>query len=227
MQAKNINFLLGNHVDGLIITPTMSDYKKLIELKENKFPVVQVDEFIDKLNIDYVVTDNYKGSGEAVTYLIGKGHRKIAYLAGPNKLWSCKERLKGYKDTLKINGIPPKEESILFTNASFNDGYEKTKKLLQCTEKPEVIYTVNGTVAAGAIRALVDAGLEIPKDIAIMGFDDLKISNLFSKPLTTMHQKKYQMGKLAAKILIDKINDMNYPVQNIVFEPKIIIRESC
>ena len=226
MQIKNINFLLENHVDGLIIVPTLSDFKILNELKEKKFPIIQVDEFIKGLDVDYVVTDNFKGAKEAVSYLIKKGYRKIAYLAGPQNLWSCQERLKGYKKVLEANNIPIQEKYILFTDASFKSGYEITKKLLNFDEKPEVIFTVNDTVAAGVIKAFYESGIKVPDDIAIMGFDDLEMTALLPKPLTTMHQKKYQLGKLAANILINRIKNKDLPLQNIVLEPNLIIRES-
>ena len=225
-QIKNINFLLENHVDGLIIVPTLSDFKILNELKEKKFPIIQIDEFIKDLDVDYVVTDNFKGAQDAVSYLIKKGYKKIAYLAGPQNLWSCQERLKGYKKVLEANNIPIQEKYILLTDASFKSGYEITKKLLNFDEKPEVIFTVNDTVAAGAIKAFYESGVKIPDDIAIMGFDDLEMTALLPKPLTTMHQKKYQMGKLAANILINRIKNKDLALQNIVLEPNLIIRES-
>ncbi|MCL5073061.1 MAG: LacI family transcriptional regulator [Actinobacteria bacterium] len=226
MQIKNINFLLENHVDGLIIVPTLSDFKILNELKEKKFPIIQVDEFIKDLDIDYVVTDNFKGAQEAVSYLIKKGYKKIAYLAGPQNLWSCQERLKGYKKVLEANNIPIQEKYILFTDASFKSGYEVTKKLLNFDERPEVIFTVNDTVAAGAIKAFYENDIKVPEDIAIMGFDDLEMTALMPKPLTTMHQKKYHMGKSAANILINRLKNKDLPLQKIVLEPNLIIRES-
>ena len=223
-ENRYINFLSQKRVDGIILIPVKPkacDYKKIIE----NVPLVMVDNYVNDLEISYVGNDNYAGARKIVTHMIKQGYRKIGVILGDQSSSASNERLKAYKDVLIENSIEINEEILLSSSATFEDGFKLAKVLIN--QKVEAIFTINDSVAMGVMKYCHMNDIHIPKDIGIAGYDDIEQAAMLPVPLTTIHQRKFELGRIAAKILIDEINDNKSTKQKIILQPKLIIRKSC
>ncbi len=199
-------------VDGFLISPTFeaknSDHLKA--LADNNIPLVIFDRDCEELEVDKVFVDEYSGAFQAVEYLIKTGCRRIAHITGPQSLSTAKHRLRAYKDALIKYGLPLKEEYIVESSGfAPENGIEPTNKLLALPEPPDAIFTINDGVAIGSMYVIKDAGISIPEQISVIGFDDDPHSCYFSPSLTTVWQPTYELGMLSARILMKRINTNN------------------
>jgi len=223
-ENRYIDFLSQRRVDGIILIPVKpkaEDYKKIIK----NVPLVMVDNYVNDLEISYVGNDNYAGARKIVSHMIRQGYRKIGMILGDEYSSASNERLNGYKDVLIENNIEIKNEILLYSSANFDDGFKLTEILIK--QKVEAIFTINDTVAMGVMKYCHMNNIQIPKDIGIAGYDDIEQAAMLPVPLTTVHQRKFQLGKTAAKILIDEINNNQSAKQRIILQPELIIRKSC
>ncbi|MBC8062806.1 MAG: LacI family DNA-binding transcriptional regulator [Clostridiaceae bacterium] len=223
-ENRYINFLAQRRVDGIILIPVkpkVEDYKKIIE----SIPLVMADNYVNDLEISYVGNDNYAGARKIVSHMLKQGYRKIGVILGDKSSSASNERLMAYKDVLIENNIEIKEEILLNSNATFEDGFKLTEKLIN--EKVEAIFTINDSVAMGVMKYCHMNNIQIPKDIGIAGYDDIEQAAMLPVPLTTVHQRKFELGKTVAKILIEEINNNQSAKQKIILQPELIIRKSC
>ncbi|MGV8984423.1 LacI family DNA-binding transcriptional regulator [Clostridium sp.] len=223
-ETRNINFLSQKRVDGIILIPVkpkVSDYEKIIK----NVPLVMVDNYVNDLDISYVGNDNYAGSRKIVSHMLGQGYRKIGVILGDESSSASNERLKAYKDLLIENNIEINLEILLNSSATFEDGFKLAKILID--QKVDAIFTINDTVAMGVMKYCHMNNIQIPKDIGIAGYDDIEQAAMLPVPLTTIHQRKFQLGNIAAKILMDEINNNESAKQKIILQPELIIRKSC
>ncbi|MGH4141007.1 LacI family DNA-binding transcriptional regulator [Clostridium sp.] len=223
-ETRYINFLSQKRVDGIILIPVKpkaSDYKKIIE----NVPLVMVDNYVNDLDISYVGNDNYVGSRKIVSHMLSKGYRKIGVILGDESSSASNERLKAYRDLLIENNIEINVEILLNSSATFEDGFKLAKILID--QKVDAIFTINDTVAMGVMKYCHMNNIQIPRDIGIAGYDDIEQAAMLPVPLTTIHQRKFELGKIAAKILMDEINNNESAKQKIILQPELIIRKSC
>lgn len=165
----------------------------------------------------------------ATEYLIKSGNRKIATITGPDldRIVDSKERLKGFKECLIDNHLELKPEYIQNGNFSYESGYLATKKLLALDNPPEAIFIAEDQMALGAISAATELEKNIPNDLAIIGFDNIIQAKYSNPKLSTVSQPKTEMGKKAAEILINLIEGNAINERQVIFKPKLIIRETC
>ncbi len=230
-EREEIELLREHKVAGLIITPAHDrgdvDIDILLQLKEDKVPFVLIDKKIDSLECNFVGTDDIKGAYEAVTHLIKLGHKRIAYIMGEKNASTNKDRLQGYIDALRDNGLIYAPELIVGDGFIEEYGYRAAKELLGLDEKPTAIFTITDMAAIGALQAITEMGLKVPEDIALVGFCDNKGSSTLSVPLTTVRQPAREIGRQAAQILLEEIeNEISEP-KKIVLKPELIVRKSC
>jgi DNA-binding LacI/PurR family transcriptional regulator len=231
-EINNIDVLISHRVAGLLIsvssTTTNSDH--FIRFKQRGIPLVFFDRVCTDVNVSTVVVDDHDGAFHATEYLIGKGHRCIGHLGGPESLSIGRLRFEGYCDALKEHGIPICEDRIVRGGLNEEDGTESASKLLeQAKDIPDALFCVNDPVAMGAIIHLKQKGFQIPKDIAIVGFTDSPMAEIMEPPLTTMRQPAYDIGKTAAELLVDQIQNpshRSHPVHK-VLKTELIIRKSA
>lgn len=212
-------------VDGLILAGCDIPGDLIVALKAHGVSLVLVDNHLDK--VDSVFTDNIGGAREAVTHLIRLGHKKIGFVCEWFDDLSFAERFEGYKlalqehgltydENLAAEGLPRKEGS----------GYVAMRKLLE-RNIPSAVFAANDTTAAEAIRVIKERGLTVPEDIAIVGFDDGAVALHTEPPLTTMHVFRERMGAMAARRLLELIEDPNQPPIHTKLSAQLIIRSSC
>jgi len=213
--------------DGLILLITKIDDPFLGELAESGYPYILVSfrKFGD--NYNFIDSENIKGAEIAVEHLYRKGHRKIAFVAGSMDEMNALDRLKGYKRALKKYSLPFKEDYVVYGDFDKETAYENSKRLLELKDRPTAIFSSDDYMALGVIEQIRNHGLSVPKDIAVVGFDNINIGE-FSKPaLTTVEQPIYDMGRASADALLNLIKKSKKRPIRMMFKTQLIIRESA
>lgn len=227
-EVDYFNLLLAKRVDGIIIAPVSDDTTKFVEKFTDRLPIVFLGTRLDGEKYNYVVIDNIKG-GEMITeYLIGLGHRKIAFIGGTKDSSTFSDRVKGYKNALIKNNIDIDEKMVNICGYRRIDGSNAIKVMAKESNVPTAIFAVNDLVALGIIDAAEEIGLSIPQDISLVGFDDIPYASLPKIRLTTVSQPKDHIGREAVRILLEKIENKNNNtgLQRII-QPELIVRSSC
>jgi LacI family transcriptional regulator len=231
LQKPFIDLLRSKGVDGIIFTSVEIDDPDIQPLLDDNFPFVlvnrrTVNHELEK-KIDYVVLDNFSGGYMAMQHLQKLGHSRIAIIAGSFAISTAMERTEGAKRAMSDCGLTIEPELTVECHFSKEKAYEATMNLLAHDSPPTAIFAQNDYMALGIREAVIEAGLIIPDDIALMGFDDIAASALRGIELTTISQKKYEMGTMAIEILCKKIEDGAAPVSQIILPPEIVVRKSC
>ena len=214
-------------IDGLIMAPVSGDHAFLNKLFSGYYPVVFVDRKPKGYNADCVLSDNTKGVYDAVDMLIRKGHTRIGIIIGLPGLTSMEERLSAYKKALNSHQLKIDGYLIKKANGTFEGGYKSTKELLKNTDIT-ALFVINNVMTIGAIKYLKEKQVAIPRDIAIIGFDDYKWSSIIEPPLSMVKQPAYAIGEKASILLIKRIKKIetgNYKEYRL--PTKLVIRDSC
>ncbi|WP_203340369.1 LacI family DNA-binding transcriptional regulator [Planococcus beijingensis] len=210
--------------DGIISMDPAVNVETLKELAENH-AIIQCSEYGGGIGIPYVTIDSEEASYHAVKHLIQIGHRKIALMNSDEKFLYARERRMGYERALQEHGIPLDGEYIFYTQElGFEQGQQTMKKILQLQDRPTAVFAVSDLLAIGALKEINAAGLHVPEDVAVVGFDKIDFSNMTNPALTTVAQPMYKMGTVAARMLIEKIQGKT--VDSIVLGHELVIRES-
>jgi len=222
-----IQVLLAEKVAGVIISPTDEDGITCKTLVESGVPLVAMDRRLRRLEVDTVVVDNVLGAYEAVSHLIQLGHRRIGLIGGPVHITTGRERQEGYKKALTEHGIGLDEGLIKIGDFKQGSGYQMACELLETDDPPTAIFTANNLMTLGALNAIHEKGLNIPRDVAIVGFDDMPWAPSLDPPLTAVAQPTYELGCTAANLLLQRIADKDREIVEMKLEPTLIIRASC
>jgi len=214
-------------VDGLLVTPVQNKHQSIMVLKRKRIPFVLLCRYFDLIEADSVATDDVHGAFTANEHLINRGHSRILFLNGPMYVSSARERLAGYKRALMENGIEFNDSLVRKGNLTMEDGYRIMRENLSKGRiKFTAVFTYSDFVALGAMKAVEEKRLRIPKDIAIVGFDDVNFSSLLRTPLTTVHVPKYEIGQESMRLLCEKIEKGINEPRKIFLKTKLIVRES-
>lgn len=210
--------------DGVISMDPAVNVETLKELAEN-YAIIQCSEYGGGIGIPYVTIDSEEASYRAVKHLIQIGHQKIALMNSDEKFLYARERRMGYERALQEHGILLNQDHIFYTQElGFEQGQLAMKKILQLEDRPTAVFAVSDLLAIGALKEINAAGLHVPKDMAVVGFDKIDFSNMTNPALTTVAQPMYKMGTVAARMLIDKIQGKT--VDSVVLGHELVIRES-
>ncbi|MDD5423909.1 MAG: LacI family DNA-binding transcriptional regulator [Candidatus Omnitrophica bacterium] len=196
-------------------------------LGKSDIPYVVVNGTYDEPRINYISVSNRTGAHDAVKYLIGMGHSRIATIHGALNIQSGRERLEGYTQALEESGIPVSRDLILDGNFFRKTAYEKMTALLGAKEPPTAVFVASDEMALGAIKAVKDKGLNVPGDISLVGFDDNPMCSELSPKLTTVRQPITEMGRLAAETIIKLIDKEEKPGVKKTLATELITRDSC
>lgn len=230
---------LANHsVDGIIVATRSNEGgdKYLRGIVESNVPVVVIGRDFQHENVDYVSPDNLEGGFEATQHLIDLGHRRIGFVGANLKGGSNLKRLQGYLKALEKHGIEIDERLITGRNEDVSEvpgysteeiGFEGMKRLLSLPKPPTAVFARNDFTAIGAMSAIKEAGLGVPEDIAIVGFDDISLATRTSPPLTTVRQPMRLEGRLAAELLLERIEGgEKISRRERILNCELIVRES-
>jgi LacI family transcriptional regulator/LacI family purine nucleotide synthesis repressor len=225
INHMSLNQLIQYRVDGLILIGYIS--AELINLiKKKEIPYVLINNSTNVENATNVINDDYNGAYDAAIHLIQKGYINIAYLSGPIEHMSYKRRLDGFQAALHENGLRIDQHNLYISDSTAEGGKDGAMKILQSKNMPDAVFASNDMMAIGALQVFNSAGLKIPNDIAVMGFDDIYMSQYTVPPLSTVHVDKIQIGSIAMKKLYAMMNDDNYINECTVIPAKVVIRNS-
>jgi len=227
MEIDSLRLLQNRNVDGLIISSVGQDGKHLERLHQQGIPMVVVDRSFPDLKCPSVVSDNYQGALDAVSYLIQNGHRMIACLQGLRHTSPNEDRVRGYRDAHQRHHLAVDEALIVGDSFGENSGYIETKILLKRVNRPTAIFAVSNLISLGVLRAVAEEGLHIRNDISIISFDDQPYSNYLATPMTTVAQQNSEIGKIACKMLLEQIRTKKpFEAKAVVIPTKLIVRQS-
>ena len=219
-----LDFLTEGRVDGIIILPVKpqkEDYENIIK----QIPILMVDNYAEGLDVNFVGNDNYNGGTIVVEHLIKQGYKKIGVILGGEKSTASNERFRAYKDVLRKNNIKFDMDIVMFSNATFEDGFRLGEKLIK--KGVDSIFTINDTVALGVVKYCYLNGITIPQDLGITGYDNIEHGSLLPVPLTTVDQNTKLIGEKTVELLMNLINGNTVKNKFITIEPKLIVRKSC
>lgn len=174
-----------------------------------------------------VVPDDNYGAGLAVDHLIRLGHGSIAYINGLESWHNSQERLAGYVNTLQKHGLPMTKDWIQPGDWEVEGGYSAAQKLMQLPNRPTAIFAANDLMALGAIYAIQDAGLGVPHDIAVVGYDNREFTGIVRPNITTVVMPVYEMGRIAAEILLQQIVEGAGESEEVKVKGELIVRDTC
>jgi DNA-binding LacI/PurR family transcriptional regulator len=221
-----ISLLLSEEVAGLVIAPCVEESEALQAAVESGLSVVVIDRRMSKPITDVVLADNQQGARLAIQHLLQQNHRRIAIINGPQHLTSGRERYQGYLQMLNEACIPHNPSLIRFGDFQQDSGYELMRDLIAHNELPFAVFIANNLMTIGALNAIHEAGLVIPDDIAVIGFDDLPWAISLNPSLTTVSQPAFDIGIHAAELLFNRITYPDRPARTIVLNTQLVIRES-
>ncbi len=222
-----IDILKSEAVNGFIVAPVHDEDEKVVELIRSGYQIVCVDRGLSTEEVDVVQVNNEEGAYEAVKHLILLGHRRIAHIGGKRQIPTTQARIRGYKRALAEHQLPIDPDLILNRESNYESGLQLSAQLLASPQPPSAIFTGNNLLTLGALQTIHSMHLNIPKDIAIVGFDDMYWSASLNPPLTAVRQDGYEIGRRATDLLIERILEPNRPKVKVTLDTKLIVRKSC
>ena len=220
-ERRYVVLLNGSITDGVIVvTPAATDFF-------TDAPVVAIDPNNASPNCPAIMSTNLVGALDAMTYLTGLGHQRIGFITGRLELVSGSQRLQGYKEGLAAAGIALDEELIQIGDYTTEPAVECARALLSLSNRPTAIFASNDMTAMGVYQAAREAGLCIPQDLSVIGFDNLRESTFLSPPLTTVDQFLSEMGSIAVDMLMKMIRGESIDLNPHVISTRLVVRDSC
>ncbi|MFC4599552.1 LacI family DNA-binding transcriptional regulator [Cohnella hongkongensis] len=226
---KYLRLLEQKSVDGVLIGTGMENGEALSQLAEKSVPIVMIARESADVSAHCVLTDDFKGGSLAAEHLLALGHSRMAVLSEHDEVSSSVERVRGFRFALFEAGIALPEESIAICDSSIKAGKEAAAAWLEREEgRPSALFCCNDLLAIGALQAAREAGVRVPEQLSIIGFDDTILSTVTHPALTTIAQPMEQMVKLAFDLLVggEGHGDSSSIRQRIVMPPGLIVRES-
>lgn len=226
-QSFYNRILRSRHFDGVIMLSSDVDDPILPLLIQDRTPLVLIGHHPFFQNLNTVDVENRAGARQAVTHLLSLGYRRVATITGSLQMIAGMDRRDGYKQALLEAGIDINSELIIDGGFTREGGYAAMQRLLALERRPQAVFVAADSMASGALRAIREAGLTAPEDIALVSFDDLPLAAYAEPPLTTVHQPIAEMGATAVKVLIDQIEDPERAPVTVRLPTHLVVRSSC
>jgi len=222
-----LELVRAKRIDGLILSGPRFDDEALLSLEQDHFPTVLMGQ-LPKTDFYSVDIDNYSASQQAVEHLVKLGHKRIACISNaPPSYTAAADRLDGYRETLKTHGFPYDEALVRYGDFDPESGFQQMKDLLSLKKHPSAVFVASDVVAIGAKAAIVEKGLKIPQDIALVGFDDVPLARYLDPPLTTVRLPASELATRASQMLIQLIQGESPAEKQVLLESQLIVRQSC
>ena len=227
LELELCMLMLSKQVDAIMITPSgLSSCEKYNAILEKQTPIVFMDNYVPGCGVDTVMVNNVEASVEACDHLIKLGHKDIAFISGPANRISSDFRTKGFQKAMeeKLGASDPIIKRGDHTQTS---GYACMKELLQMPKIPTAVYIANNLMTVGALGAIKEAGLRIPEDISVLGFDDMYWYSITQPSLTAIDQPAFEIGRTAAKRVVMRLKNKKQPSPEIIeMKARLIVRDS-
>jgi len=232
-EKQYIEMLRSKGVDGIIFSSAHMEDPNIVSLAEEGFPIVLVNRRtyhpVVKERVDYVGVDNIRGGYLAVEHLIRLGHERIGVIGGSSESSVGVERLEGGRRALQAYGLKARDDYFVEGNFLKKSGYQRGKEFLQMGERPTAIFATNDYMALGVYQAFLEEGCRIPEEVALVGFNDIEFASIIGIELTTIGQKKFEMGAIAVEMLVERIERGNERrlSREMLLNPELIVRRTC
>jgi LacI family transcriptional regulator len=229
-EKRLLELLQEQGVRGIIISPTGKDPAPLLEVSRRGTPVVLIDQPRGRLDLCAVSVDDVLGGRLAAEHLLALGHRRIAYLSGTVNPDPVARRRRGVRDALRAAGLEPDRalfdvEVPVHPPSLADAAAGAVGAILSAVPRPTAVICLNDSAALGLLDGLAAAGVRVPADISVMGYDDLQFAARLAPPLTTVSQPKYQLGHAAADLLLDEAR-AGHTHRETTFQPSLVVRSS-
>lgn len=221
-EREYIDELQKRQISGLILKRTR-EYT-IYTKQDLQVPTVLIENWHSSCDFSYVEVDDRKGGSMATSHLLECGYKNIAFLGGFKSSRSCIMRVKGYIDVLKEHNLPVIKNRILYGEFSSKSGYEMTKTALKRDPKIDAFFTNNDVIALGALQYLDEAGIKVPEEIGVVGFDNISLASMPRISLTTINQPKAILGRNAFDMLLEQID--GNAGKRLIYQPELIKRNT-
>lgn len=218
--------LAEKQVDGVIFGTAGTSTEAIRLLQQRGMPLVVIDRRVSAVQVDLVLADNVQGGTLATRHLLELGHRRIGHITGNIEVSSFAERLEGYRQALQAAGIPEDDQLVVPGSARADGGRQAARDLLALRDRPTAIFACIDLLTLGVMREAAGLGIDVPKDLSVVGFDDIALASMLTPPLTTVAQPKQEMGRLAAEMLLERIHDPDQAARKQVLDVELIVRGS-
>jgi len=232
-EVNNMQFLASRSIDGCLVSVATEtrDYSHFTALYDRGFPIVCFDRVVDGINSHKVTIDNFKGAYDATAHLIANGYTKIASLSNSSSLSITTDRLAGYTKAMEDHGLNPKDQWMKFClhgGLLYHEVEDAMSGLFNNSEKPDAVFAAGDKLTTGCMRYCKLHNIAVPRDLAIIGFSNLDLTELLSPPLSVVRQPAFEMGKVAAELLIKTIEAKRAVTEfeNRILPAELFIRES-
>ena len=225
-QAAYLRVLAERRIDGLIFVVTGSDAVVRATLGGINTPLVLLDREVSGVSGDLVEVNHVLGSQMATRHLLELGHPRVACISGPPGLSPSSQRRAGWKDALEKAGVERTESDLARGDFTARGGYLAMQALLKRRPRPTAVFACNDLMAFGALTAAREAGIAVPQQLSIVGFDDIDLAAFSAPPLTTVAQPKKQIGTVAADLLLDRVSNARTDNRQMILDPELRVRAS-
>ncbi|MFI0430213.1 LacI family DNA-binding transcriptional regulator [Mariniflexile sp. HMF6888] len=229
-ECSNIDTLLFTQVDGIIAsmaneTISLDFYEKI---KSKGIPLILFDRGENDLNVDYIGINDYDSSHMIVEHLVQQGCKRIAHIGGYRHTRIFNNRIRGYIDAIKKHHLPLDETLLIESSLTLEDGRDKMMQLLNLKNRPDAVYVAGDYAALGALQVLKENNIEIPNDIALVGFGNEPFTSMVTPSISSINQHSDEIGKLAAQTFLQRVNDLKtkQTLNKIILDAKLIVRDS-
>jgi len=213
-------------IDGAIVAAAQLNEPFVEELSNGPVPFVLLERPVDGERAASVQANSRLGGMQGVNYLVSRGYQHITFISGKLSWASAHQRQEGYRQGMIAAGLA-EQIKIIPGDWSLESGRRAAFELLQSPDPPEAIFVANDVAAIGVLLAARELGLSIPKDVAVMGYDDFSSASLVSPSLTTIHMPAYEIGLKAAELMLNYQQNGSFPTQNILLDTHIVVRGSA
>jgi LacI family transcriptional regulator len=222
-----LELVRAKRIDGLILSGPRFDDEALLALESDHFPTVLMGH-LPETNFYSVDIDNVSAAEQAVNHLIKLGHRRIACITNALPSYTAAaDRLRGYRQALESHNITFDERLVRYGDFVPESGYHQMKDLLEQEAQPSAVFVASDVVAIGAKAAIREHGLDIPQDMALVGFDDVPLAQYLDPPLTTVRLPALELASKASELLIQIIQGSPPDVKQVLLDSQLIVRQSC
>ncbi len=229
-EKEYIETFISRKVDGLILVSTLLTEEDLQQIKKRDISIILIEKRDFLHNVDVVYTNYKEASEEAMAHILEMNYREIAFIYGRQPKLENLKKLEGYKNALQMAGVEFNEEYVEEEDNTIEGGYLAAAKLLELKRPPRAIFVASDMMAFGVMDRIKREGLSIPRDVAIVGFDNLRVSAIMEPQLTTIATPMYRMGLVGTRLLFDLMEgerDSNRATQDILIESRLKVRRSC
>ncbi|TDC72407.1 LacI family DNA-binding transcriptional regulator [Streptomyces hainanensis] len=228
-ESDYLSLFAEQRVRGVLVTPADMSGRNLADFRRHGIPFVLVDRVLPSAEGCSVSVDDVLGGTLAVRHLLARGHSSVAYVSGPMTLQQCQDRKEGAEAALTEAGLPA--SALRHLEAERLDvaaGRDAGGRLLGMADRPTAVFCANDLLALGVLQALFAAGVRVPDEVALVGYDDIEFAAAAAVPLTSVRQPAVRMGRQAAELLLEETGEEAglHRHQRIVLDPELIVRES-